>query len=161
MTKPLCRVSGDITVSSMRGCCLLYSSRFRTQVEQVRKQLKWEWELRTVNKSGWNSLEAPGTAVRGSVSRGQGSMDPELGSVLGTGCPGGVGRAAVCAQGSGGECRLQCVRQDAVWFWERKCHLEQPGRRPLVKHDALATSIYLSPLSNHPSTHGNKENDRA
>lgn len=73
MTKPLCRVSGDITVSSMRGCCLLYSSRFRTQVEQVRKQLKWEWELRTVNKNGWNSLEAPGTAVRGSVSRGQGS----------------------------------------------------------------------------------------
>lgn len=31
---------------------MLYSSRFRTQVEQVRKQLRWEWELRTVNKSG-------------------------------------------------------------------------------------------------------------
>ena len=31
---------------------MLWTSEYCTQVEQVRKHLKWEWELRVVHKSG-------------------------------------------------------------------------------------------------------------
>ena len=60
ITELLCCVSGNTAVSTVRGCCLLWTSGYHTRVEQVRKQLKWEWELRNVNTSGYNSLEAPG-----------------------------------------------------------------------------------------------------
>lgn len=38
----------------------------------VGKRLKWEWELSAVNRSGENSLEAPGAAIGGSESTGGG-----------------------------------------------------------------------------------------
>lgn len=72
----------------------------------------------------------------------------------------GVGRAAGNVPRAQEERRLQCVRQDASGSQEWKCHLEQPQRRPLVKHDALAISLSPAPTFQSPFPVALKENDR-
>ena len=158
VTDPCSPVSWEYLVSALWRNCLLWTGAFQVlySTQGVGKHCKCEQEQRAVNKGQENLLEAPGTAIRGSVSTGEGPVEPEWAGA-GKWPPQGGQYGRVCSELWGCGC-LGCPgvwsrMRPGSWYW--KPHQEQ-SKDPRVTFSLNMVAwphpfTYLHPLPSSPS----------